>query len=271
MKYIFINNQPDLSNYAFLNGATRIMVDIELNGKKERQSLRDTLISDHKIEDIKGIKKINHNIPVICRINSLHAFTKSEVNNAISSGADFIMLPMFKSLGEVKEVYDFINKRAKLILLFETPQSLLRIHQICSSKYFDEAHIGLNDLSLGMGIDFMFELLTSGIVEYMADCFNFYSVPFGIGGIAKFGEGIASSELVMSEHVRLGSTSVILSRSFHEYSKSLTELTSRINFKHEIDLLNKCEFDLSQEGSEGLLYNKEKLKKQIQDYITKNI
>ena len=39
-------------------------------------------------------------------------------------------------------------------------------------------------------------------------------MPFGFGGIARIGEGDLPSDHILGEHVRLGSTSVILSRTF---------------------------------------------------------
>lgn len=43
---------------------------------------------------------------------------------------------------------------------------------------------------------------------------SFWSIPFGFGGIARIGEGDLPSDYILGEHVRLGSTSVILSRTF---------------------------------------------------------
>ena len=76
------------------------------------------------IEDIKNIKIVDNNIQVICRINPVHSNTEFEINEAIFYGANFIMLPMFTTSNEVDYVYRLINGRAKLILLFETPQSI---------------------------------------------------------------------------------------------------------------------------------------------------
>lgn len=39
-------------------------------------------------------------------------------------------------------------------------------------------------------------------------------MPFGFGGIARIGEGDLPSDNILGEHVRLGSSSVILSRTF---------------------------------------------------------
>lgn len=267
MNYIFITNNPDLANYTYLNGATRIMVDLEIIGKNERQKGLNSVISNHKLADIKNIKLINKNIQLICRINPVHSATKFEIDQAILNGANYIMLPMFTTSKEVDYTYNLINGRAKLILLFETPQAIIRIREIVSERKFDEAHLGLNDLSLAMGINFMFEILTSGIVDYVSSYFKYANIPFGIGGIAKYGEGIASSELVMSEHVRLGSSSVILSRSFHEYSNTIQELKSRINFKEEICNLNNCRHRMMKLSVEELNQNKLLLADQIFNYL----
>ena len=95
-----------------------------------------------RLKDIKNIKIVDNNIQVICRINPVHSNTEFEINEAIFYGANFIMLPMFTTSNEVDYVYRLINGRAKLILLFETPQSIVRIRQIISEKKFDEAHRG---------------------------------------------------------------------------------------------------------------------------------
>lgn len=65
-----------------------------------------------------------------------------------------------------------------------------------------------------MGLTFMFELLSDGLVEYIALKCNKAGKPFGFGGIARIGEGDLPSDNILGEHVRLGSSSVILSRTF---------------------------------------------------------
>ena len=40
------------------------------------------------------------------------------------------------------------------------------------------------------------------------------NIRFGFGGMAKIGEGTLPAEAILAEHYRLGSTSVILSRTF---------------------------------------------------------
>ena len=79
---------------------------------------------------------------------------------------------------------------------------------------FDEIHIGLNDLHLSYKLDFMFELLANGTVEKLCRKIKEYGFPYGFGGIACLDGGLLPATNVIMEHYRLGSTRVILSRSF---------------------------------------------------------
>ena len=97
--------------------------------------------------------------------------------------------------------------------LVETPESVEKIDKILNLSGIDEIFIGLNDLSLGYGKKFMFELLTDGTVERLCLQFKQRGVPYGFGGIASLGKGLLPSEYVIREHYRLGSTCAILSRS----------------------------------------------------------
>lgn len=216
MELMFITNKVEEAVSAEQAGIDIIFVDLEINGKKERQGHLDTHIADHKIEDIKLIKsKITKSL-ILVRVNPLYNKTHEEVNIAINYGADIIMLPMFKTENEVKEFIKIVDKRAKVCLLLETPQALSRIKNIIEVKGIDRIHIGLNDLHLGMGLDFMFELLSGGIVEYLSDTIKYKDIKFGFGGIAKIGQGDVPAEIIIGEHYRLNSQSVILSREFRE-------------------------------------------------------
>ena len=100
------------------------------------------------------------------------------------------------------------------MLLVETPEAVEIIDDILALDGIDEIHIGLNDLSLGYGMKFMFELLTDGTVERLCRKFHAKGIPYGFGGIAALGKGMLPAERVIREHYRLGSTRAILSRSF---------------------------------------------------------
>jgi uncharacterized protein Veg len=55
METILITNNPAIAADAQQAGVTRIMVDLENTGKKERQASRNTFISEHKKEDIRSM------------------------------------------------------------------------------------------------------------------------------------------------------------------------------------------------------------------------
>lgn len=137
-----------------------------------------------------------------------------EVNNSIAYGADILMLPMVMDQNDAETFVRFVNGRAKVCIMIETAAAMARLDKILAVPGVDELFIGLNDLHISMGLTFMFELLSDGLVEYIADKCNKAGMPFGFGGIARIGEGDLPSDNILGEHVRLGSTSVILSRTF---------------------------------------------------------
>ena len=86
--------------------------------------------------------------------------------------------------------------------------------EILAIPGIDEIHVGLNDLSIGYGLKFLFEPLANGTIDMLAEKIRREEIPFGFGGIASLGKGMLPSEYVIMEHYRLGSGCVILSRSF---------------------------------------------------------
>lgn len=83
-----------------------------------------------------------------------------------------------------------------------------------SLEGIDEIHIGLNDLHLSMGLSFMFELFSNGIIDEIVKKIKQKNIPFGIGGISRIGDGDIPAEKIIAEHYRLGSQAAILSRGF---------------------------------------------------------
>lgn len=131
------------------------------------------------------------------------------------------MLPFFHSVQEVKDFVKFVNKgnehckrQAKVCLLLETPEAAILLDEILNVPGIDMIHIGLNDLHLAMGMKFMFQLLTDGIVEQLANKIRAKGIPFGFGGIASLHGGALPGAYVLKEHYRLGSSMVIVGRSF---------------------------------------------------------
>jgi HpcH/HpaI aldolase/citrate lyase family len=195
-------------------GIDRIFFDLEYIGKAERQHGRNTVKSDNNIDDIPSLRKVISSSKLLVRTNPIHAYSQEEVNKAVGYGADILMLPMVIDQHDVEQYVKMVDGRAKVCIMVETAAALTRLDKILSVPGVDEIFVGLNDLHISMGLTFMFELLSGGIVEYVAKKCNKVGMPFGFGGIARIGEGDLPSDYILGEHVRLGSSSVILSRTF---------------------------------------------------------
>lgn len=216
MKLIAITNNPDRAAVYQDAGVDRIMVDLEINGKEERQGHLNTLISRHKPEDVSKLRSVLSTGELMVRTNPIFDDSPAEIDDILARGADRLMLPMFRHPDEVRQLIDIVDGRAELTLLVETAAAFARLPQILSIDADFDLHIGLNDLHLEYKLDFMFEIFTSGLLDHVARLCAQSSVAFGIGGIARVGKGLVPGELVIAEHVRLGSSRVILSRDFSE-------------------------------------------------------
>ncbi len=225
LKLMYITNRPDIAQIAETAGVDRIFVDMEFIGKDERQKGLDTVKSRHTFLDIANIKQAVEMAEVLARINPIHdplpdyPGSAVEIDRTIAAGADIIMLPYFKTPEEVRTFLKLVNGRVRTMLLLETREAVEHVDEILSIPGIDEIHIGINDLSISYGKRFMFELLADGTVEQLCFKFRKKGIPFGFGGIASLGNGLLPSEYVIKEHYRLGSTCVILSRSFCDVMK----------------------------------------------------
>lgn len=220
LKLMYITNRPDIAQIAESAGVDRIFVDLEYIGKSDRQGGMDTVQSHHTLDDVKKISDAITMSELLVRVNPIHNATEAycsseeEINKAIENGADFIMLPFFKTLKEIEQFLSYVNGRAKTMLLVETPEAVEILDDILELDGIDAIHIGLNDLSLGYGMKFMFELLSDGTVERLCTKIRAKYIDYGFGGIASLGKGMIPAEMIIREHYRLGSTCAILSRSF---------------------------------------------------------
>lgn len=252
LKLIFITNNINLAKCAELAGVNRIMIDLETLGKKERQKGRNTLISEHSIEDIKSIRAVINSSEIIVRINPININSKSEIDDVIEAGADIIMLPMFRTKREVEEFLDIVDGRTKSMLLFEHIEAVNNIDEILNLSGIDELHIGLNDLHISMDKTFMFELFTDNTVQYIVEKAREKNIPVGIGGMSRMGTGDLPAELILTEHYRLNSSGVILSRGFLDNIniKDMNQMTIQKTFCDNVASIREKEKILEKESFE---------------------
>ena len=220
LKLMYITNKPAVAKIAEEVGVDWIFIDMEFIGKDSRQGGLDTVQNHHTIDDIKNIRKVITKSKLLVRVNPIHEAlpdypsSKEEIDTAINAGADIVMLPFYKTVKEVRQFIQYVGGRAKTCLLLETAEAAILLDETLKVPGIDMIHLGLNDLHLELGMKFMFQLLSDGVVEQLGNKIKAAGIPFGFGGIARLDSGMLPGADVLKEHVRLGSSMVIVSRSF---------------------------------------------------------
>lgn len=249
-------------------GVDRIFYDLEYIGKAERQHGRNTVKSNNNIDDIPAIREVVTSSKLLVRTNPIHAYSQDEVDKAIKYGADILMLPMVMDRYDAEEYVRMVNGRARVCIMIETAAAMARLDKILQVKGVDEVFIGLNDLHISMGLTFMFELLSDGLVEYIADRCNKAGMPFGFGGIARIGEGDLRSDDILGEHVRLGSSSVILSRTFKGVVGVDANARS-INLKDEVDKVRQRILEIKAWNNQQFADNMQEISLAVENVVSR--
>ena len=262
LKLMYITKDPAVAVIAERAGVDWIFLDMEFIGKDARQGGLDTVQNHHTVKDIENIKAAVKKAKVLVRVNPIHdalpnyPSSKDEIEASIKAGADILMLPFFKTVEEVKKFIGYVDGRAKTLLLMETVEAANLVDEILEVPGIDMIHLGLNDMHLELGMKFMFELLANGTVERLGNKIKAKGIPFGFGGIATLDGGALPGSMVLKEHVRLGSSMVIVSRSFCN-----TDVVTDLNevkriFDTGISGLRALEKEASQAGAAYLEENR---------------
>lgn len=238
VELIQITNDPAFARRCDALAGFRLFVDLERLGKAERQAGRNTFISAHSLEDVRRIKQALRQSPLMVRVNPLNDGTPAEVDAVLAGGADQLMLPMFTHASQLREFARLVAGRAPIVALLETGVALQCLDEWIATPGLAEVYVGLNDLHLSLGHRFMFQPLALGLVDRVAVAARRQGLRFGFGGIARLDEGLLPGRDVLGEHLRLGSGSVILSRTFHRGEDSEA-------FESEVAKLRQAEHELA--------------------------
>lgn len=240
---IQITNDPDFARRCDALEGLRLWVDLERNGKAERQAGRNTFISTHTLDDVGRVKAALQRSRLMVRVNPLNPDTDTEVNAVLAQGADLLMLPMFTEAWELQAFCAIVAGRAPVVALLETAGAFESLPEWIATPGLEEVYVGLNDLHLSMGMHFMFEPLALGLIDTVARMTRAQGLRFGFGGIARLDEGLLPGRDVLAEHLRLGSRAVILSRTFHRPD-------SGERFEDEVAALRSAERELVARSAE---------------------
>ena len=251
---MLLTGNPEFALKAEESGVDRIFLDLEYINKADRQKGRNTFITQNTIEDVLPMRETLKRASLLVRVNPINPLSSQEIDVVCNSGADLIMLPMVYDAEDVKRFVSFVDGRAKTVPMIETTQALTRLDDILEVDGIDELYIGLNDLHIGLGLTFMFEVLSGGLVEYMAEKIIRKGIPFGFGGMGKIGEGMLPADCILAEHLRLKSSSVILSRTFRNEVDA--EGKPQLDLKKEIEKIRQKEIEYSRWTDEDFYQNK---------------
>lgn len=242
LELIQITNDPVFARRCDALGGVRLWVDLERMGKAERQAGHNTFISTHELADVGRVKAALRNSSLMVRVNPLHAGSHQELEAVLAQGADMVMLPMFEDAVQLAAFCAMVNGRVPVVALLETAGALRTLDSWVGMPGLAEVYVGLNDLHLSLGLRFMFEPLASGELDRIGATARERGLKFGFGGIAKLDGGLLPGRDVLAEHIRLGSSCVILSRAFHEGPSS--------SFEDEVRKLRKAERGLRRRTAE---------------------
>jgi hypothetical protein len=258
VELIQITNDPAFAERCDALGGFRLFVDLERDGKAERQAGRNTFISAHALEDVGRIRRAVRRSRLMVRVNPLGPRTPAELDAVLAFRPDCVMLPMFTSAEQLREFAALLAGRAPLVALLETAGALASVDDWAGTPGLEEIFVGLNDLHLSLGLRFMFEPLANGDVERVAHVAERHGRRFGFGGIARLDEGLLPGRDVLAEHVRLGSDAVILSRTFHRDDPEAV-------FEQEVATLREREAQLAQRTPEEMQHDAARIAQRIRE------
>ena len=267
LKMICFTNDPVLAKIADDTGIAYVAIDLEIIGKLDRQGHLDTRISYHQLEDIRKIRPMVQRSSLLVRINPIHANSQMEIDTAVKEGADIIMLPFFKTVSEVTQFHAWVAGRVKTCLLVETAEAVMNIKAILDAGPVDCIHIGLNDLSLSLRQKFLFEPLLDPRFLDLCALLRQRQIPFGFGGIAQLNTGRLPAQLILAEHYRLGSSMVILARSFMTMETTGDYGQVRHDFAAAVEHIRDYEKQLRQKPEAFFLENRAIMTEKIREIV----
>ena len=207
---------PALALAAEDAGVDRVGVDLERNGKAERQRGLGTWLSPHTERDLDRLKSVLTTSKLFARVNPLSPESPREIQRVLDAGAEVLMLPMVATPAEVTRFVELVAGRAVTVLLIERAVALERLPELVAVAGVNEAHIGLNDLALCLGLANRWLVLAGELAATAGATVKGAGLRFGLGGIGRAGDSDlpVPSDLVYAEYARTGATSALLSRSF---------------------------------------------------------
>jgi citrate lyase beta subunit len=212
-----MTDDAELAGAADEAGVDRVGLDLERLGKQERQgAYPERRISDHRLEQLPSLRARLERAHAFARVNPLNPDSADEIDRAIDAGAEVLMLPYFHTAAEVETFVRLVRGRAFVSLLLETAAAVDDVAAIARVGGVGEVVVGLNDLSLDLGVSNQFTLLVSPLLDCVADEVRQAGLAFGFGGLADPANDAlpVPPSLVYAQYPRLGATRAFVARRF---------------------------------------------------------
>lgn len=216
MDFILIDNTREGARVARDLGITRFMLDFEVKGKAERQSMKISRISDHRYGDLIGIKAILNTSQLIVRIDPERDL-EEQLERCIEANVDELMVPMIEDIASLERLISLAPPNINFVPLIETKFSLMQIDKIIARLKPNYLHFGLNDLHLQYNLSFMFSMFNEPQFIESLHVAREHNIRFGIGGVAPLSSNLELSSVeILMLLKNYGASGVILSRAFNQ-------------------------------------------------------
>ncbi len=204
---------PAFAGAAVRAGAAGVIVDWERRGKRERQAGADTQVSSDTTADLARVRVATPGT-VLCRVNGWGDWSEAEIEQAVTLGADEVLLPMVRRREEVDAALAVVDGQCRLGILVETTEAVRRVEQLVRPPV-SRVYVGLNDLMIDRGGRNLFTALVDGTVDQVRAAVP-PGVPFGVAGLTLPEAGHpVPCRLLAAELARLDASFTFLRRSFH--------------------------------------------------------
>jgi 2-keto-3-deoxy-L-rhamnonate aldolase RhmA len=209
-------SEPGLARRADAAGIDRIGIDLDHLGKAERQRGLATWVSPHCEADLPSVRQALSHAALFARTDPPNDGLEPQVRRLLDGGVDVVMLPMFERPDEVARFVEWVDGEATVVLLLETLEAIEHLDEIVGLEGVDEVHVGLNDLTLALGLRNRFALLCSPVMERISAAVRGAGLRFGFGGIGRAGEADLPipADLIYAQYARLGGRAALISRAF---------------------------------------------------------
>lgn len=212
-----LTRDPALARALDAAGVDRVGVDVERLGKRDRQGhVPDARISDHTLDDLRGVAAALPRALPFARLDPLHAGSADQVEAALHAGARVVMLPWFTRAAEAAALAALVRGRARVALLIETRAAAERIDEVAAVPGADELFVGLNDLHRDLGLAHPFAVLVHPVMARLSAAARAAGKPFGFGGVARFDDPDlpVPGDLVLAQYARHRARGAWLARAF---------------------------------------------------------